>query len=36
MPYNGEVEDLLKELQTMEGYTIVSQGIDDLKNLPKK
>ncbi|HIP40618.1 MAG TPA: CBS domain-containing protein [Desulfocapsa sulfexigens] len=36
MPYNGEVEELVKELKSMEGYTIVSQGIDDLKNLPKK
>lgn len=36
MPYNGEVEDLVKELKNMEGYTIVSQGLDDLKNLPKK
>ena len=36
MPYNGEVEDLVKELEAMEGYVIVSQGIDDLKNLPKK
>jgi len=36
MPYNGEVEDLVKELENMDGYTIVSQGIDDLKNLPKK
>jgi acetoin utilization protein AcuB len=36
MPYNGEVEDLVKELKAMEGYTIVSQGIDDLKDLPKK
>ena len=36
MPYNGEVEDLVAELKNMEGYTIVSQGIDDLKNLPKK
>ncbi|HIP82257.1 MAG TPA: hypothetical protein EYH19_01550, partial [Desulfocapsa sulfexigens] len=36
MPYNGEVDDLIKELGAMEGYNIVSQGIDDLKNLPKK
>ena len=36
MPYNGEVEDLVKELEAMDGYNIVSQGIDDLKNLPKK
>ena len=36
MPYNGKVEDLVSELKNMEGYTIVSQGIDDLKNLPKK
>ncbi len=36
MPYNGEVEDLVKELKSMEDYTIVSQGLDDLKNLPKK
>ncbi len=36
MPYNGEVEDLVKELEAMEGYNIVSQGVDDLKNLPKK
>jgi len=36
MPYNGEVEDLVKELETMEDYNIVSLGIDDLKNLPKK
>jgi len=36
MPYNGEVGDLIKELEAMEGYNLVSQGIDDLKNLPKK
>lgn len=36
MPYNGEVEDLVSELAAMDGYHIVSQGIDDLKNLPKK
>jgi len=36
MPYNGEVEDLIKELEAMDGYNLVSQGIDDLKNLPKK
>jgi len=36
MPYNGEVDDLVKELEAMEGYSIVSQGIDDLKNLPRK
>lgn len=36
MPYNGEVEDLVKELEEMDGYNIVSQGVDDLKNLPKK
>lgn len=36
MPYNGEVEDLIKELEAMAGYNLVSQGIDDLKNLPKK
>ncbi len=36
MPYNGEVDDLVKELEAMEGYNIVSQGMDDLKNLPKK
>ncbi len=36
MPYNGEVDDLLKQIEAMEGYNIVSQGIDDLKNLPKK
>lgn len=36
MPYNGEVEDLIKELEGMEGYNLVSQAVDDLKNLPKK
>jgi acetoin utilization protein AcuB len=36
MPYNGEAETLIKELEDMDDYTIVSQGIDDLKNLPKK
>ncbi len=36
MPYNGEVEDLIKELEEMEGYNLVSQAVDDLKNLPKK
>ncbi len=36
MPYNGEVEDLVKELENMEEYSIVSHGVDDLKNLPKK
>jgi acetoin utilization protein AcuB len=36
MPYNGEVDDLVKELEAMDGYNIVSQGIDDLKDLPKK
>jgi acetoin utilization protein AcuB len=36
MPYNGEVEDLIKELEEMEGYNLVSQAIDDLKDLPKK
>ena len=36
MPYNGEVDDLIKELEGMEGYNLVSHGIDDLKNLPKK
>ncbi len=36
MPYNGEVNELLQELTAMDGYTIVSQGIDDLKNLPTK
>jgi acetoin utilization protein AcuB len=36
MPYNGEVEDLIKELEGMEGYNLVSHAIDDLKDLPKK
>ncbi len=36
MPYNGEVDELIKELESMDGYNIVSQGIDDLSNLPKK
>lgn len=36
MPYNGEVDDLVKQLETMEGYSIVSQGIDNLKDLPRK
>lgn len=36
MPYNGEVDDLVKELNAMKGYNLVSHGIDDLKNLPKK
>lgn len=36
MPYNGEVDELIKELEAMNGYNIVSQGIDDLSNLPKK
>ena len=36
MPYNGEIDDLVTELKNLEDCTIVSQGIDDLKNLPKK
>ena len=36
MPYNGEVEDLIKELEEMEGYNLVCHAVDDLKNLPKK
>jgi acetoin utilization protein AcuB len=36
MPYDREVGDLIKELEDMDGYNIVSQGMDDLKNLPKK
>ncbi len=36
MPYNGEIDDLITELKNLEDCTIVSQGIDDLKNLPKK
>lgn len=36
MPYNGEVEDLVKQIESMEGYNIVSQGVDDLNNLPTK
>ena len=30
MPYNGEVDLLLEELHAMEGYTIISQGMDEL------
>ena len=29
-------EELIKELEGMEGYNLVSHGVDDLKNLPKK
>lgn len=36
MPYNGEVEELTKELEQMDGYNLVSHGIDDLSDLPKK
>ncbi len=36
MPYNGEVDELIKELEEMDGYNIVSQGVDDLSDLPKK
>ncbi|MBU0960994.1 MAG: CBS and ACT domain-containing protein [Proteobacteria bacterium] len=36
MPNDDELAPLIKELETMEGYTIVSQGIDDLSDLPKK
>ncbi len=36
MPYNGEIDELTTELQKLDDCTIVSQGIDDLKNLPKK
>lgn len=36
MPYDDEIESLVKELEGMEGYVIVSQGIDDLSDLPKK
>ena len=36
MPYNGEVDELVKELEKMKDSAIVSQGVDDLKNLPKK
>jgi acetoin utilization protein AcuB len=36
MPYSGETESLIKELSEMEEYTIISQGMDELKDLPKK
>ena len=36
MPYNGEVDTLVKELAAMENYILVSHGVDDLTNLPKK
>jgi len=36
MPDGGDVASLVKELESMKGYTIVSQGVDDLSNLPKK
>ncbi len=36
MPYNGEVDQLIKELETMEDYTIVSQGIDNLSDIKEK
>lgn len=36
IPYDDEVESLIKELECLEGYVIVSQGVDDLSDLPKK
>ncbi len=36
MPYDGEIDSLLKELEAMEEYRIISQGLDELKNLPKR
>lgn len=36
MPYDGEIDILLDELEKMEGYTIISKGRDDLNNLPQK
>lgn len=36
MPYSGETEELIKELAEMEEYTIISQGMDELNDLPKK
>lgn len=36
MPYSGETDSLIKELGEMEEYTIISQGMDELKGLPKK
>ncbi len=32
MPYDGEVEGLMEELKTLEGYTIISQGMDELSD----
>lgn len=36
MPYSGETESLIKELSEMEEYTIISQGMDELNDLPKR
>ncbi len=36
IPYDDEVESLIKELEGLEGYVIVSQGVDDLSDLPQK
>jgi len=32
MPYDGEVDSLVKELTELEGYTIISQGMDELSD----
>ncbi|RUM44570.1 MAG: hypothetical protein DSY80_04280 [Desulfocapsa sp.] len=32
MPYDGETDSLLKELNEMEGYTIINQGMDELSD----
>ncbi len=36
MPYDGEIDSLVKELEAMKEYRIISQGLDELKNLPKR
>jgi acetoin utilization protein AcuB len=36
MPYDGEIDSLVKELEAMEEYSIISQGLDELKDLPKR
>lgn len=36
MPYDNEIDSLVKELETMEGYIFVNHSVDDLSDIPNR